>query len=190
VNPERPTTDPAPSNAGFRRVLLVALAVLLVASLVTLVKLYDGRRGDADDQQAQREVLMSQTEQFVKRLNTYGPSDLDSSGRMPHYRELVKQVITPKFAASFEQSVGVAEQSVAKYGLERTCKVYGTGVEVMDSDSAQVLVAGSFSQTFRTGKGDKRSGTEPAPFRLRVSLVRIGDTWLVDDYKPITGDGS
>ena len=96
---------------------------------------------------------MSTTQQFVMRVNTYGPSLLDSQGQMPAYRARVKAVITPKFAASFDQTVPVAEQSVKNYGIDRTCAVYSTGVEVIDSDSAQVLVAGSISQTAQEPEG-------------------------------------
>jgi hypothetical protein len=105
---------------------------------------------------------------------------------MPEYRSLVKQVITPKFAVSFDKSVSVAEQSVKTYGLDRTCAVFATGVEVIDSDSAQVLVAGSISQTVLNRKGKRVSAGEPSPFRLRVSLDKIDGTWLVDDYQPVT----
>jgi hypothetical protein len=99
----------------------------------------------------------------------------------------VKAVITPKFATSFDQSVAVAEQSVKNYGLDRTCAVFSTGVEVIDSDSAQVLVAGSISQTVKNRAGKRVSAGEPAPFRLRVSLDKIDGQWLVDDYAPVTG---
>ena len=82
-------------------------------------------------------------------------------------------MITPKFAVSFDQSVAVAEQSVKNYGLHRTCAVFATGVELLDSDTAQVLVAGSFSQTARNQQGKEVPTGEPAPFRLRVSLDKI-----------------
>ena len=58
---------------------------------------------------------------------------------------------------------------------------------MIDSDSAQVLVAGSISQTAKNRKGKRVSAGEPAPFRLRVSLDKIDGTWLVDDYQPVTG---
>jgi Mce-associated membrane protein len=136
--------------------------------------------------QADREAAMAATQQFVLRVNTYGPKLLDSDGQMPEYRSLVKQVITPKFAVSFDQSVSVAERSVKSYGLDRTCAVFATGVEVIDSDSAQVLVAGSLSQTVLNRKGKRVSAGEPSPFRLRVSLDKIDGKWLVDDYQPVT----
>jgi hypothetical protein len=167
-------------------VLLAVLVVALVASLGWVAVLKSHRTGAASDVQAEREAAMSTTQQFVMRVNTYGPSLLDSQGRMPAYRSRVKAVITPKFAVSFDQTVPLAEQSVKNYRIRRTCAVYSTGVEVIDSDSAQVLVAGSISQTAPDAKGKRVAAGEPAPFRLRVSLDRIDGRWLVDDYQPVS----
>jgi Mce-associated membrane protein len=80
----------------------------------------------------------------------------------------------------------VAEQSVKNYGVDRTCAVFATGVEQIDTDSAQVLVAGSFSETLKNKSGKRISAGEPAPFRLRVSLDKIDGRWLVDDYQTVT----
>ena len=194
VTPEdhRPDQTAQPPRAvRFRAVLLGVLAVALVGSGAFAVQLGSSRHvwpfgGRTDPAQTDREVVMAQTQQFVLRLNTYGPSLLDAQGRMPEYRRRVEAVITPKFTVSFDQSVAVAEQSVKTYGLHRTCAVYSTGVELLDSDTAQVLVAGSFSQTARTARGKEVPTGEPAPFRLRVSLDKIDGHWLVDDYQPVT----
>ena len=187
----------APRAPRFRFVLLGALLLALVATVLWIPFLLAhrqvtafGRTLGSDDAavvQADREAAMAATEQFVLRVNTYGPRLLDSDGQMPTYRARVKDVITPKFAASFDKSVSVAEQSVKAYGLDRTCAVFSTGVEVIDSDSAQVLVAGSISQTVKNRKGNRVSTGEPSPFRLRVSLDKIDGRWLVDDYAPVTG---
>jgi Mce-associated membrane protein len=176
----------SPRSSLFRVILLGVLALALVSSLAWIAVLKSHRTGSADDLQADREAVMSTTQQFVMRVNTYGPSLLDGQGRMPTYRARVKAVITPKFAASFDQTVSVAELSVKNYGLDRTCAVFSTGVEVIDSDSAQVLVAGSISQTVKNHQGKSVAAGEPAPFRLRVSLDKIDGKWLVDDYQPVT----
>ena len=53
----------------------------------------------------------------------------------------------------------------------------------MDADSATALVAGAFTNTY-PGNG-RRAGerieTEPAAFRVRVSLVKVDGEWLVDN---------
>jgi len=189
----RATASRAPR---FRLVLLGALLLALVTTLLWIPFLLAHRQitvfgrtlgtDDAAVVQADREAVMAATEQFVLRVNTYGPKLLDADAQMPAYRTRVKDVITPKFAASFDKSVSVAEQSVKAYGLDRTCAVFATGVEVIDSDSAQVLVAGSISQTVLNRKGKRVSTGEPSPFRLRVSLDQIDGKWLVDDYQPVT----
>jgi Mce-associated membrane protein len=186
------TTSAPQAAARFRLLLLGVLVVALVASVFLGVGLGRSRHvwpfssGASDPLQADREAAMAQTQQFVMRVNTYGPSMLDSQGQMPSYRQQVKAVITPKFAVSFDQGVTVAEQSVKNYHLKRSCAVYGTGTEVIDSDSAQVLVAGSISQTVLNKKGKRISTGEPAPFRLRVTLDKIDGTWLVDNYQTVT----
>ncbi|MGA8247683.1 MAG: hypothetical protein WB797_12325 [Nocardioides sp.] len=182
----------SPRATRFRAVLLGVLVAALAGSVALGVVL--GRSRDvwpfsssgSDRLQADREAAMAQTQQFVLRVNTYGPSMLDAQGRMPSYRQRVKAVITPKFSVSFDQGVTVAEQSVKNYHLKRTCAVYATGTEVIDSDSAQVLVAGSISQTVLNKKGKRVSAGEPAPFRLRVTLDKIDGKWLVDAYQPVT----
>ena len=195
VTPEVPREDPVmviPPATRFRAALLGVLVAALIGSVALGVGLGRSRdvwpfsSGTSDQLQVDREAAMAQTQQFVLRVNTYGPSMLDSQGQMPSYRQRVKAVITPKFAVSFDQSVTVAEQSVKNYHLKRTCAVYATGTEVIDSDSAQVLVAGSISQSVLNKNGKRVSTGEPAPFRLRVTLDKVDGTWLVDDYQRVT----
>ena len=186
--PDGPGQQEGPPRARrFRLVLLGVLVVALVASMVTAAVLWSHRRGHADALPGQREAAMAQTQQFVLRANTYGPSMLDPQGKMTAYRSRVEAVITPKLAASFEQGAVGTEQTVRSYHVSRRCAVYATGVEAIDADSAEVLVAGSISET-RPGKNGRQvPAGEPAPFRLRVSLDRIDGRWLVDSYAPVTG---
>ena len=122
------------------------------------------------------------------RINTYGP-ELLQGDTMPDYRTLVEEVITPKFAADFEKNAPLAEQTVKQAGVGRTCKVFSTGVSAIDADSATALVAGSFTQSYPASEGsDERVETDPAPFRVQISLVKTKGTWLVDDFTPLTGD--
>lgn len=185
------TTD-SPAEAGSRsatlRVVLVGvLVVALLASTVVLVWLLAGRRGQAEDLQQDREAAMAQAEQFMLRVNTYGPDQLDDQGQMPEYRELVKEIITPKFATSFEGGVTAAEQSVAQAGVARTAEVFATGVSSIDADSATALVAGSFTNSYPQGKSGDRVLDDPAPFRVEVTLVKSDGKWLVDNFSPVTG---
>ncbi|MEJ7773816.1 MAG: hypothetical protein WKF72_03320 [Nocardioidaceae bacterium] len=188
--PDRDPPGPVSSGASpFRLLLLGALVVLLLASVGTSIWLLAGRSGQADDVQAERDAAMAQARQFMLRVNTYGPEQLDERGELPEYRELVEEVITPKFAASFAEGVTAAEQTVSEVGLGRTAQVYAVGVTTLDLDSATALVAGSFTNSYPRPKNpDERIEDEPAPFRVEVSLVKIEGTWLVDDFTPVTGE--
>ncbi|MCF6379082.1 hypothetical protein L2K70_15805 [Nocardioides KLBMP 9356] len=168
-----------------------ALALVVVVCVALLVWLSVSDRASADgglDLPAEREEAMSLTDQFVKRLGTYSPDMVDDSGQMPAYRDQVREVITPKFAADFEKEVGTAEQLVAQGGITRTADVFATAVSSIDDDSARVLVAGAFTDSYEQGTGKKATTVdqEPLPFRFLVDLVVIDGKWLVDDFSPVT----
>lgn len=173
-------------SATFRRVLLGVLVVALLASGGVLIWLLADRRGEADELQADREAVMAQTEQFMLRMGTFGPDLLDDEGGMPEYRERVKEVITPKFAVSFDKEASTAEQLVAQAGVSRVAEVFATGVATIDADSATALVAGSFTDTYPQGKKGDPVATDPVPFRIEVELVLSDGEWLVDDFNPVT----
>src|SRR5690606_31872604 len=105
--------SPMTASTTSRRALALGLAVLCVASAAALVWLLQ-RQSSASPgglaEPAERERVMSVTDQFVKRLGTYGPDLVDDSGQMPDYRKQVREVITPKFAADFDEQVTTAEQ--------------------------------------------------------------------------------
>lgn len=189
---DQPTrSSPAGSIAA------VLLGVVILSCLASLGYLFLGYlflgRDSGDDVAAERESVMSQAEQFMLRLNTYGPELLDASGEMPQYRESVIEVITPKFEASFTKGVTAAEATVNEAGVGRTGKVYATGVSSLDADSAKVLIAGSFTVSYPDPEADPeteegaRVETPEAVFRVEVSLVKTGGEWLVDDFVPVTG---
>ena len=188
-------TDETPRSATFRLVLLVVLVVLLLTSAGILVWLLTERRGEADGLQSDRDAVMSQTRQFVLRLNTYGPDQLDDQGHLTDYRDQVLQVITPKFAVDFEKSgLPIAEQTVAQAGYGRSAQVFGVGVESIDADSATAIVAagltGSYPDPKHPDDQAKRVDADQDVLRWEVDLVLSEGTWLVDDYAPVTGEGA
>ncbi len=196
----------ATASRGFRLVLLVVLVLVLVGSWVFTGTLVASRTASASGSlpervvallsgdnavAGERERVLDVTSQFMLRLNTYGPDDLAEDGTMPDYRERVSELITASFRADFETQVGTAEQTVAQASLGRECEIYGVGVSAMDADSASALVAGAFVNSYPgSGKrSDERIETDPAPFRVRVDLVKVEGEWLVDDFAPVTGSG-
>lgn len=184
-------TDGGPAPVPRWRLLLAsALAVVCVACVALMAWMSLGGAASADgglELPQEREQVMSLTDQFVKRLGTYGPEMVDGSGRMPDYREQVREVITPTFAADFDKEVATAEQLVAQGGITRSADVFATAVSSIDDDSARVLVAGAFTDSYRQGTGDdaRTIDQEPLPFRFTVDLVRIEGEWLVDDFTPV-----
>jgi hypothetical protein len=170
---------------GFLVLVLLAGAGISIWLLSTRGSEALGVQGGASETQAERDAVMSQTRQFMLRMGTYGPDQLEE-GQLPEYRELVTEVITPKFEASFEESVATAEQLVAQAGVSREAEVFSTGVVTLDSDSATALVAGTFTDTYRTAQGQEQE-QRPVPFRIEVDLVRTEGEWLVDDFTPVTG---
>ena len=186
---------PAPAGARLTprvRVAITAVLALVVAACVALlIWMSVAGRASADgglDLPDEREQVMSLTDQFVKRLGTYAPDMLDESGQMPAYREQVREVITPKFAADFDQEVATAEQLVAQGGITRSADVFATAVSSIDDDSARVLVAGAFTDSYEQGTGEKARtiDQEPLPFRFTVDLVMLEGEWLVDDFSPVS----
>ena len=186
-----PDPAAAPRRARLRRVLAGVLAAVVVICVALLVWMAAGGRPTSSgglDLPREREQAMSLTDQFVKRLGTYSPDMLDDSGQMPAYREQVREVITPKFAADFDKEVATAEQLVAQGGITRSAEVFATAVSTIDDDSARVLVAGAFTDSYTQGTGDEARTVdqEPLPFRFTVDLVRIEGEWLVDDFTPVS----
>ena len=185
-------TDDRPRSATFRLVLLAVLVALLLGSAGVLVWLLAERRGSSGDLQSERETVMSRTEQFVLRLNTYGPDDLDDQGHLGDYQDRVDEVISPKFGSDFESSgLPIAEQTVKQAGYGRTAEVFGVGVQSIDSDSAVAIVAagltGSYPDPDHPDDAAKRVSGGEDVLRWEVDLVKTGGTWLVDDYTPVTG---
>lgn len=187
---------PAPADARLtpriRIAIAAALALVVAVCVALLIWMTVSGRASADgglDLPDEREQAMSLTDQFVKRLGTYSPDMVDDSGQMPDYREQVREVITPKFAADFDKQVATAEQLVAQGGITRTADVFATAVSSIDDDSARVLVAGAFTDSYEQGTGKKAATVdqEPLPFRFLVDLVVIDGEWLVDDFSPVTG---
>ena len=181
---QRDDTTRTPSPV-IRWALLVLLVVALVAGVAWALWLA-AQRGEADERQVEREQVMQTSRTFMLRMGTYGPEMLDDDGQLTEYRERVREVITPKFRASFDETAPVVDQLVGQSGVSREAEVYSAGVSTIDEDSATALVAGTFTDTY-TVKGEERP-QEPVPFRIEAKLEKIEGEWLVDDYVPVVGE--
>ncbi len=188
--------DGAPRRATSTFTLLsILFVVVIVAALGVLAYgLVPGPDASSTtpDDQAVRDEVMGEADQFVLRSNTYGPADLDENNTLPGYADRVREVITPKFAVSFDDSLTLAEQSVAEAGYARDVDLYATGVESVDADQATVLVAGVINGSYPDSSAQAADGDrvefEPQPFRFEVMLVQSDGGWLVDDFSPLTSE--
>lgn len=169
--------------------VLVVLLVLVVGSIATVGALALSRHtnpfsGD-DKTQTTRDEVMAQARQFMLRVNTYDPSMLQGK-TMPGYRKRVEAVMTAKFRADFEQNVPYAEATVAQAGVARTTRVYAVGVSDVEDTRATALVAGEFTNSYPDTKdSSKRVPADPQPYRVEVTLDRVGGKWLVDGFQPV-----
>lgn len=169
--------------------ILVVLLVLIVGSLATIGGLALSRHANpfssADKTQTTRDEVMAQTRQFMLRVNTYGPSMLQGT-TMPSYRKQVEAVMTAKFKTDFEQNVPFAEATVAQAGVQRTTRVYAVGVSDIEDTRATALVAGEFTNSYPDKQdSSKRIPSDPQPYRVQVTLDRVGGKWLVDGFEPV-----
>ena len=185
------SVEPAPTrrSATVRLVLLGLLVVGLLAAAGTVVWLLTERRGEAQEVQADRETVMAQAEQFMLRVETYGPDSLDAEGRLSGYRDAVAEVTTPKYLTDFEKSLEYREVLVKQQGAGQTVEVLGRGVEALDDDSATVLVSGEVAITQTTDGGETKELDRPL-FRVVVKLVKVDGDWLVDDSEVASEAGS
>jgi hypothetical protein len=199
---------PSPAR---RRALLGSLVLVIVVCLgaATLVVLTQGAGNSVGDkirslkddavpasaEVKDREEVLSVAREFATRFNTYDPSMLDDEGHLPDYAK-ISDLLTPKFADIFKDFVKLPEQTVAQLHVTSVGTVYADGVASQDSDSAEVLVAGTIELLYPyTGKGDKGStsgsgddkqvSTGPQRFRYTVDLVKIDGSWLVDDFDDV-----
>lgn len=183
-DPDSRTVTPKGATLRLALLVLLTLAVLVAAGI--LVWLLAERRGEAAETQDRRDEVMSVARSFMQRINTYGPDELEGK-QMPRYREEIGELITPKFRTDFEQNVPAAEATVAQAGLARTTEVHAAGVAALDADSATVLAAGQFTNSYPRQQGSaERVESEPLSYRVEVRLVLVEGEWKVDDFTPIT----
>ena len=164
-------------------------ALLLVASLGVLVWSWDRHRetDDAQDAQvvqaaassadsAQREAALEAARSFFVAANNYSVTDL------PDYNKRVSPLLTPEFAKQFNDATDKILGQLKETKLTAHGRYVAGAVQTIDADSAAVLVAGNARSTSTV----VRRVFYP---RWRVSLVKEGESWLVDDYTELGDAG-
>lgn len=182
-DPQRP-----PVSANFRLVLAGVLAVLLAGATAWLVfgvldrEPFGFQEDDEPSAQATREVVMSRAESFVVLSFTYDKSDLDPNGELPGYIEELEPLLTTEAEAKLPEQATALAQLIAKENFARTTEIEAVGVQSVDQDSAEVIVAGIFTES-RRGVPSRS-----VRFQMVVDLDKVDGEWLVNDFGHIGGE--
>lgn len=173
---DQPPAGLPPAARGFRPTPPVAAAVVLVLLLGAAVGYLwlrlDDSRADVDRLEAAsvtRAEVLEQARGLAVALTTYDYRDL------PAQQRLLEQGSTDAFQQKFAETNKTLAPMFTQ--LEATAKgtVIDAAVQKVDGDLATVLV-------FADQSASSKQSAEPTSqaSRLRLHLVRHGDTWLLD----------
>ena len=150
--------------------LIVVICLVLVVLEVTTLR----PKAEADDASTEaHSQAISAAERFTVRFNTYDAADLAP------YEKSLKSMMSPKFKEDFEKAITQVEASIKQGKVKSKGEVLRSAVASQDSDSAQVLVVADASARTIYDPNVARH------FRWQISLVKINDRWLVDNYEPV-----
>ena len=157
--------------SGGPRWLAAALAVLVLALLVTGGVLLPGWLDARAEDERRRAVLRAATAEVVA-FTTLDYRDLEPS------IERVLNGATGEFEEQFESSRAQLEQLSRDNESVSEGRVLKAGVVSMDEDSATVVVVADSQVT-------NKSTDEPQPrhYRLQLDLVLEVDRWLTSDLQ-------
>lgn len=148
--------------------LVLVAAVVLAVVMALQVRQHDRLERDRADAQAA-------AQQFALRMDNLRSEHVDS------YVSNIEKLLTTKAKAQFKEQFAsfkkIYEQASKKAAFKRTGKIVYVGVADADSDSATVLVVHD-----STIDGQSQSQHN----RWTVSMRKIGDHWLVDDFTPVS----
>ena len=174
----QPRPEPGPgrgSSPGLRRAVAAFLAVVAVLALVAVVVEVAALRPRSEQVQADRDArsdVVRAAERFAVQVNNY---DVASVG---DYQAGITPLLSPKFKREFDKAMTDIVTSVKQAKMTSKGEVLSSAVASLDPDSAQVLVVSdaNVKTVF---------DTRARHFRWEVSLVRIGGSWLVDNFTPV-----
>ena len=175
------TTDTAQESSdrdgsrGLRWGIAGFLALLAVIAIVALVVEVTSLRPKSEQLDADREArsdVVRAAERFAVQVNNYDVASVDK------YQATITPLLSPKFKGEFEKAMTDIVTSVKQAKMSSQGKVLSSAVATLDPDSAQVLVV---SDANVKTVFDSRA----RHFRWEVSLVKIDDKWLVDNFTPV-----
>lgn len=169
--------DAAPRTIS-RKLVTALIAVALVGLIVGAVGLIVPSASGLSDGSStkDRRAVTSTTADFASAMNTYDVADLDD------YRQRTSSLLTPSYKKEFEEATQLLEAVKQKEQVSKDANVLSSAVQTIDSDSAIVLVA---VDTVITNTNTDSEDPIPRRFRWKVSLVKDGEVWKVDNNESI-----
>ncbi len=157
------------------RLFVIALVLVSLISLsIGVAALVRGPQLTPEEDRAVRQDVRAATERFAAAVNTYDVKNLDP------YVAKVKPMLTDDLAEQFEASTQDLLSKFAEAGIVSKGTVDQVAIDSVDADSAVTLAA----ITITTEPANVQYG-QPQ-LRWKVSLVRKGDTWLIDNFSNVT----
>lgn len=178
----RGVSEPAgatgPAGASWRSVNLVLIVVVLALSAASIVLFTKGASATPDSTEAQ--ALSAQYKQVTgaAREETLAFLTVDYSDMDP----LIAKVVagsTGTFKKRYERAEVNLKTSAQRARARSTGRVLSVGIADIDDGDAVVLVAADSQVSNRS----TRSKPQPRYYRLRLTMVRKGDTWLTSDLQ-------
>lgn len=157
-----------------RQLTLGLAAVVVIALAAGVVALVRGPQIPSSEDTALRQDARAATERFATAINSYDVTDLDP------YVERVTPLMTEDLAEQFKVSTQDLLARFAETKIVSKGKVEQVAIDSIDGDSAETLAA----ITVATEPENLEYG-QPR-LRWKVSLVREGDTWLVENFSNVT----
>jgi hypothetical protein len=156
-------------------VLGLAAALIWGIALVQRIGADDAAGADAGSiegqSQARRDVQLA-VSSFATNFNNYSVDDIGA------YKQRMMPLMTAAFAKSFQYAVDGIVTEVKATRMTSSGTVVQTAVSSIDDAHATVLVVADVDISSALGDRERH-------FRWKVTVVRDGDAWLVDDFAPV-----
>lgn len=153
------------------RLITIVLALLLVAALAGAVWLGLEARGE-DQQRKERAAAANVASQFALRMDSVDGTDFEG------YLKSITELMSTKAKTKNKQAFDAIRDSYKTAKVKGEGKVLLTAVGDADDDSATVLVVHDQDVTTTQGKIEHH-------YRWSVNMVKVKDSWLVDDFNPV-----
>jgi len=153
------------------QLISIGLAVILVLAVGAAVWLGLKSRS-SDERQQERASASSVASQFALRMDNVDGTKFDS------YIKGINELLTTKAKTKNKKTFDAIKESYEAAKVKGTGKVLLTAVGDADDDSATVMVVHDASVDTTQGKIEHH-------YRWSVNVVKVGDSWLVDDFNPV-----